>query len=69
LQQALGQYEMYRLLLKRIEPDRIIFLAVSEYTWLDFFQREAIKDLVEWTQLRMLVVDIESEEVVQWTGN
>ena len=68
LQQAFGQYEMYRLLLKRIEPDRVVFLAISEYTWLDFFQRESVKAIRDATNLRIIVVDIETEEITQWIG-
>ena len=37
LQQAIGQYEMYRNYLQTLEPDRVVFLAISEFTWLDFF--------------------------------
>src|SRR4051812_4557383 len=61
LQQALGQYEIYRILLQKIDPDRVVYLAVSEYTWLDFFQRESVKLLRESTKLRIIVVDIETE--------
>ena len=68
LQQAFGQYEMYRVLLKEIEPDRVVFLAISEYTWLDFFQRDAVKVLREGANLRIIVVDIEAEEVAEWIG-
>src|SRR5262245_11559911 len=63
LEQALGQYELYRMFLRRIEPDRLVFLAVSEYVWLDFFQREAVQTVVEGAGLRVLVVDIDTEEV------
>ena len=68
LEQALGQYELYRMLLRRIEPDRTVFLAISEYTWLDFFQRASVKVVLEEARLCVLVVDVEKEEVKQWIG-
>ena len=68
LEQALGQYALYSLLLRRLEPDRKVYLAISEYVWLDFFQRPSVKVVLEDTALKVIVVDLEREEVKQWIG-
>ncbi len=68
LQQALGQYEIYGLMLRKLEPNRMVFLAIAEYTWLDFFQRESIKQRTGMLRLKIIVVDVDVEEVVEWIG-
>jgi hypothetical protein len=66
LEKATGQYVIYRSLLKRTEPDRELFLAVERKVWEDFFQRSAIRDIIEDQQIKFLVFDAEIEEVVEW---
>jgi XisH protein len=39
---AVGQYGIYRTFLKRIAPDRTLYLAVNRSVYQDFFQRPAI---------------------------
>ena len=68
LELALGQYGLYRTFLKKLEPDRAVFLAISEYTWLNFFQRESVKVVVEELAMKIVVVDVENQEVKQWIG-
>jgi len=66
LQQALGQYEMYRFCLKQTEPSRILFMAIDADTYADFFQRESVRELVEETKVKLVIVNLEAEEVMQW---
>jgi hypothetical protein len=68
LELALGQYGVYRYFLKKLEPDRTVFLAISEYTWLSFFQRESVKVVLQESAMNLVVVDIDTEEVKQWIG-
>lgn len=65
-EKALGQYRLYRALLKRNEPDRIIFLAVREEVYLTFFQLPAIQVVASDDDIRLIVFDEEREEIVQW---
>ena len=67
-QQALGQYEMYRFYLSLTEPDRVLFLAIGNNTYVQFFQREAVQALTAETKIKLVIVDLEIEEVVQWIG-
>ena len=68
LQQALGQYEMYRFYVKLTQPDRVVFMAISNDAYVDFFQLEAIRALVEETKVKLVIVNLETEEVMQWIG-
>jgi len=63
---ALGQYLTYEELLRIIEPDRKLFLAVSDLVFNDFFQIETIKLITQKDRLAILVVNTTTEEVIQW---
>ncbi|GAB4173438.1 MAG: hypothetical protein Fur006_02770 [Coleofasciculaceae cyanobacterium] len=47
LENALGQYILYRDALKRSQPDRILYLAIPDEVYLDFFQEEIAQMVVE----------------------
>ena len=65
-EKALGQFHLYRTLLKRREPERQIFLAVRKKIYDEFFQRPAIQEVVRDSEISMIVFDEDKEEVVQW---
>lgn len=67
LQTALGQFEVYSTYLQLTDSERKLYLAVSEEMWNRFFLREEVLIIVEKYQLPLLIVNIETEEVVQWT--
>jgi len=64
---AAGQYGNYRALLRRIEPDREIFLAVSLGVYETDFQRPSIRDLTADLEIDLLVFDPHQEEIVLWS--
>lgn len=66
LKVAVGQYMIYFPLLADTEPDYKLYLAISEYTYLNDFQRDIINLVVERYAIPLLVVDLEKEEIVQW---
>lgn len=66
LENALGQYELYRIYLKRIAPEDKLYLAISSAIYEEQFARPAFVVIIEEKQLPVLVVDTECEEVVQW---
>jgi hypothetical protein len=63
---ALGQYMIYHHFLARLEPDRVLFLAVSDLVYNDFFQLEIIQTMVKRQRMAILVVNTAAEEVVEW---
>ncbi|MEQ8971863.1 MAG: element excision factor XisH family protein [Coleofasciculus sp. C1-SOL-03] len=66
LETALGQYILYRDALKRSQPDRILYLAISNEVYLDFFQEEIAQMVVENQQLKLIIFDINQVEIIQW---
>ena len=67
-QTALGQFELYRGILEATEPDRVLYLAVSDVIYDSFIQRPAIQLIVRRNSLKFVVVNLENEEIVQWTN-
>lgn len=64
LEQAIGQYVLYRLLLEQVDPERELYLAVADTTFDGIFS-EPIGELVM-RGLPMLIVDVEAQEVKRW---
>jgi hypothetical protein len=63
---ALGQFLNYRSALRKKEPERVLYLAVSFDVYDDFFRSSFIQEVIAEHQLRMLVFDSQREEVVLW---
>ncbi len=66
LEEALGQFVLYERLIKRYEPERKLYLAVSEDIRLSVFEEEAGQILIEDQIIRLLTFDITQEEIVTW---
>jgi hypothetical protein len=63
---ALGQYIIYRTFLKAILPETRIYLAISRGIYQSFFRQKAIQLILEETQLRLVIININKEEIIQW---
>lgn len=66
LEKAVGQYGIYRTFLKRINPERQLYLAVALDVYQDFFQRPAIQEIIADHQISLLIFEPSSEEIIQW---
>lgn len=67
-EQALGQYVLYLALIRRVDPDRKLYLAVGDKVHEEFFGRDAVRYVLEDTPVPRLVVRVEAEEVMLWIG-
>jgi XisH protein len=63
---ALGQFINYRGALRRLQPERVLYLAVPLTTYKTFFQLDFPKDMISENQLKMLVYDVEKEVIFKW---
>ncbi len=67
LENALGQYILYRMALRRMEPDREIYLAVPQPVVINqFLSRELWQAFFTDENGKVLGYDVETEEIVQW---
>lgn len=66
LEQAIGQYVLYRLLLEQIDPERELYLAVAQ-TIFDGIFSEPIGELVmRELPMKLLTLDVDAVEVKRW---
>ncbi|MDZ8054018.1 MAG: XisH family protein [Aulosira sp. ZfuVER01] len=63
---ALGQYLNYRQALEDYEPDRIVYLAVPNETYRDFFQLSFVQRSLQRYQMKLIIYDPQKEEIRQW---
>ena len=66
LEQAIGQYMLYRLLLNKVDPEREIFLAITNVAYDEIFSEPIGEVVIKDLPLQLLVVDIEKAEVQRW---
>jgi len=66
LEQALGQYIMYSQVLERQDFNRLLYLAIPQSVFLDFFSEELPQLMIELNSLKLLIFDSDSQEVVKW---
>lgn len=63
---TLGQFLNYRSALRKKQPERILYLAVSFDIYDDFFTVNFIQEVIAEHQVRLLIFDPLREEVVLW---
>jgi len=66
LQQAVGQYIMYQQIIQKTEPERLIYLAVSAEIFKSVFTVELGQLFLINHLLRLLVVNMEEEVIIEW---
>ncbi len=63
---ALGQFLSYRLILKQVEPERILYLAIPLDTFEQFFQSAFAQLAINEYQLKLIIYDSEKGGLTQW---
>jgi hypothetical protein len=63
---AVGQFLNYQMALKRMDPDRKLYLAVPIEAYDNFFQSEFAQVAIEDHGLRLIVYNPTKEVVEQW---
>ena len=66
LEQAIGQYVLYRLILNRVEPERGLYLAITDIMFDDIFQEPIGELVITDLPLQLVIVNTETQEVQQW---
>lgn len=63
---ALGQFIYYRLALTRVEPERVLYLAVPSDFYEDFFSEPLSIDMVEEQSIKIIIYDIKNQIIKKW---
>lgn len=66
LEKAIGQYVVYHDVLRQVEPERDLYLAVNEETFVNLFEEPIGKLLLDNRRVRLLVFDPQTEVIRQW---
>jgi hypothetical protein len=67
LKNALGQYEIYKSFLEMTTPSRQLYVAISRKIYEGLFNQKAYQLIIQKYQIPLLVVNLETEEIVRWT--
>jgi hypothetical protein len=66
LRDAVGQYVMYRSVLRRADPERVPYLAIDAETAQTVFAEPLAEYLVDDEQVHLLIVSIDVERILAW---
>lgn len=66
LEQAIGQYVVYRDILEEINLDFQPYLAITKAIWKSNFQRKLPQMLIRRNHVNLIIVDSDNEVVEQW---
>ena len=65
-EKAIGQYSLYRFLLKNTLLESELFLAITETIYMKFFSLQAVREYVTEHGIYLLIFDPKTEEVIAW---
>ena len=63
---AYGQFMLYRRILKKEDPERMLYLAVPQFAFETFFQRPLIQEILQEEKMHLLIFDHKENTVVLW---
>jgi hypothetical protein len=66
LEDAVGQYSIYRAILEETEPDRLLYLAVPERVWDEVLNDKFGRLIVRSQRLFLVVFDEQKARIVRW---
>jgi hypothetical protein len=66
LERAFGQMFIYTSVLEEEEPERLLYLALTDKTYADVFDEAAMLRLLTRARARLLLFDAEQEVITEW---
>jgi hypothetical protein len=66
LEKTMGQLQLYQWALEEQEPERQLFLAVSNTIYLKHFQKSIFQLVINRNKINLLVYDPAQEVILQW---
>lgn len=67
-EKTLGQYNLYKFVLKKAALEHKLYLAISEEIFQKFTDKPAILELVAETDVHIIVFSSEQEVILQWVN-
>jgi hypothetical protein len=66
LEQALGQFVLYRNIMEFTHPGRELYLAVRELVFVELFEEPVGQLLIDRHLLQLVIFDDQLQEIVRW---
>ncbi|MDF5738613.1 MULTISPECIES: element excision factor XisH family protein [unclassified Nostoc] len=66
LEQALVQYTLYQLLLSRMEPERELYLAITDTIYSNLFNEPIGELVITEMLLKLIIINLQTLEVRRW---
>jgi len=66
LEKTIGQLQLYQWALEEQEPERQLFLAVSQEVYCKHFSKQIFQLAIQRNKINLIVYDSMQEEVLQW---
>lgn len=66
IEQMLGQHTLYKWLLKKLQSDRKLYIAISDTTYETVFQGTAAQELIQELKISLVVVNLSTEKIIKW---
>jgi hypothetical protein len=66
LEKTIGQLQLYQWALEAQEPERLLFLAISQAIYIRHFQKPIFQLVVQRNRINLLVYEPEREVIIQW---
>lgn len=66
LERAVGQYVVYKAVLEKTEPDRVLYVAVPEHVLEDIFEEPLGRLLLDKNLAQIVGFDPQQEVIVKW---
>lgn len=66
LEKTMGQIQLYQWALEQQEPERKLFLAISEGVYFKHFQKPIFQLVTKRNQINLLVYQPKEEVIIQW---
>ncbi|MBE9138905.1 XisH family protein [Nodosilinea sp. LEGE 07088] len=63
---AIGQYAIYRAVMRRTYPEYTLYLAVNDFVFKSLFEEPIGQLMIQDEELKLIVFDADKEIIVQW---
>jgi hypothetical protein len=69
LEKTIGQLQLYQWALEEQDPERKLFLAISQIMYIRHFQKQIFQMVIQRNRINLLVYEPVQEVIIQWINH